>query len=180
VGSDRVVAVDVRVVCATHRNLDRLVRTGRFREDLYYRIAVARVRIPALRERREDIRALVSMFSREAAERYGLPKPKWTAGAQRALFEHDWPGSIRKREHSVEVAMARAGKGAIRPDHLGIRQRSEVSSGTWDASLNEFKRRLLTEVLTRHAGNRTRAARELGISRQALLYQLKKLELDHL
>jgi transcriptional regulator with AAA-type ATPase domain len=180
VGSDRVVRVDVRVVCATHRNLERLVRRGRFREDLYYRIAVARVTMPALRNRLEDIRVLAVLFGREAADRYGLPEPTWTTGAHRALLAHDWPGNIRELKHTVEVAMARAGSRSIGPEHLGITATRRVPRGTWNASLTEFKQRLLTEVLTRHAGNRTRAARELGISRQALLYQIKKLGLDEL
>jgi DNA-binding NtrC family response regulator len=180
VGSDRSRILDVRVICATHRNLDRRVREGRFRRDLYYRMAVAKVSVPPLRERREDIPVLRTVFEREASRQHGLPVSRWTRGAAKALANHDWPGNVRELKHTVEVAMARAAGEPIRPDHLPMAETEPVRRATWDVALAEFKRRLITEVLTRHAGNRSAAARELGISRQALLYQLKSLNLNDL
>jgi transcriptional regulator with AAA-type ATPase domain len=180
VGSDRTVVMDVRVVCATHRNLERLVREGRFRRDLYYRIAVVEIRVPPLRERLEDISILRSIFEHEAAQRHGLQKSKWTAAAEKRLQSHRWPGNVRELKHTVEVAMARASGSSIRPDHLPLTEQPTALRGSWEGVLAEFKRRFLAEVLTRHRGNRSAAARELGISRQALLYQLKKLDLGDL
>jgi len=180
VGSDRSTTLDVRVICATHRNLERRVREGRFREDLYYRIAVAKVPVPALRERPEDIPILRSIFEKEASQRHGLQISSWTAAAERRLMNHGWPGNVRELKHSVEVAMARASGKTIRPEHLPLPDQGSVLRGSWEGALSGFKRRLLTEVLTRHRGNRSAAARELGISRQALLYQLKKLKLSEL
>ncbi len=180
VGSDRSLEVDVRVVCATHRNLERRVRQGRFREDLFYRIAVARIRVPALRERPEDIPVLRSIFEQDAVDRHGLPASAWSGAAERALLDHDWPGNLRELRHTVEVAMARAGSGVVRPEHLPLTAGRTIATGTWESSLAEFKQRLLTEMLNRHRGNRSRTARELGISRQALLYQIKKLGLEDL
>jgi transcriptional regulator with PAS, ATPase and Fis domain len=180
VGADRTGQVDVRVICATHRNLERRVREGRFREDLYYRIAVARIDVPALRERLEDIPILRAIFEREAARLHGLQVSRWSASSDRVLMSHRWPGNIRELKHPGEVAMSRARGGRIRPEHLPISSGDTVVRGTWENSLAAFKKRLLGEVLTRHHGNRSASARELGISRQALLYQLKNLGLKEL
>jgi len=180
VGADLTRVLDVRVLCATHRNLERRVREGRFREDLYYRIALAKIEVPPLRERLEDIPVLRSIFEEEAARRHGLPLSPWTAAAESRLMHHHWPGNIRELKHTVEVAMARASGAAVRPEHLPLAERRSRAHGTWESALEGFKRRLLTEVLTRNRGNRSAAARELGISRQALLYQLKKLDLTEL
>ena len=180
VGADHTRCLDVRVVCATHRNLERRVREGRFREDLYYRIVVAKVEVPPLRARIEDIPVLRSIFEHEVAARHNLKVPSWTAAATRSLANHRWPGNIRELKHTVKVAMARARGATIRPEHLRLVDAEPVIRGTWEATLAEFKRRLLVDVLGRHCGNRSAAARELGISRQALLYQIKKLGIDEL
>jgi len=180
VGSDQTKVSDARVICATHRNLERRVREGRFREDLYYRMAVAKVEVPTLRERIEDIPVLRRIFEQEASHRHGLQISPWTAAAELRLMQHHWPGNIRELKHTVEVAMARASGGPIRVDHLPFGERRPIPQGSWENTLASFKRRFLTEVLTRHRGNRSAAARELGISRQALLYQLKRLTLTEL
>jgi transcriptional regulator with AAA-type ATPase domain/tetratricopeptide (TPR) repeat protein len=180
VGADHTRRLDVRVICATHRNLERRVREGRFREDLYYRIVVAKVEVPPLRARIEDIPVLRSIFEREVSLRHNLSVPSWTAAAQRSLANHRWPGNIRELKHTVKVAMARSGGAAVRPEHLRLVDAEPVVRGTWEGALADFKRRLLSDVLGRHCGNRSAAARELGVSRQALLYQVKKLGLDEL
>jgi len=177
VGSDRTKLMDVRVVCATHRNLDRLVREGRFRGDLFFRMAVAKIGVPPLRKRIEDILVLRSIFEHESSHRHGLQVSKWSVAAERWLLNHRWPGNVRELKHTVEVAMARAGGGTIRPEHLPLTEQPTALRGTWESTVGDFKRRFLSEVLARHRGNRSAAARELGISRQALLYQLRKLDL---
>ncbi len=180
VGSDRTRVVEVRVVCATHRNLERRVREGRFRSDLFYRMGIAKIRVPPLRERLEDISILRSIFEHEASQRHGLPKSKWTVAAERRLLNHRWPGNVRELQHTVEVAMARASGTTIRPEHLPLTEQPAALRGTWENTVGDFKRRFLIEVLSRHRSNRSAAARELGISRQGLLYQLKKLDLGEL
>jgi transcriptional regulator with AAA-type ATPase domain len=180
VGADRTRCLDVRVICATHRNLDRRVREGRFREDLFYRMVVHRVEVPALRHRPADIPVLRSIFEREVASTHHLTIPTWTSAAERALLDHRWPGNVRELKHTVEAAMARSGGATIRPAHLRLMEREPATRGTWESTLAGFKRRLLTDVLVRHRGNRSAAARELGLSRQGLLYQIKKLGLDEL
>lgn len=178
VGSDRTKLMDVRVVCATHRNLDRLVREGRFRGDLFFRMAVAAIRVPPLRERVEDIPVLRSIFEHEASRQHGLQLSKWNSAAERWLLNHRWPGNVRELKHTIEVAMARATGGTIRPEHLPLTEQPTALRGTWESTVGDFKRRFLSEVLSRHRGNRSATARELGISRQALLYQIKKLDLS--
>jgi transcriptional regulator with PAS, ATPase and Fis domain len=180
VGADRPRCLDVRVVCATHRNLKRMMRERRFREDLYYRIAVVPVDVPPLRERPEDIPVLRSVFEEDVALRHQLPVPKWSVAADRLLMRHRWPGNVRELKHTVEVAMARSAGKTIRPEHVLIEPSETVIRGSWEGTLRDFKRRFLRQVLSRHRGNRSAAARELGISRQALLYQIKTLGLKEL
>jgi transcriptional regulator with PAS, ATPase and Fis domain len=177
VGADQSRIVDVRVVCATHRDLQRLIDQGRFRPDLFYRIGIANVVVPPLRERPEDIPLLREIFERDAADRHGLQVSSWTGVAEETLRRHDWPGNVRELRHTVEVAMARAAGQAIRPGHLPIEVDRPAVRRRWDDALADFRRRLLADALTRHHGNRSAAARELGISRQALLYQLKALKM---
>jgi len=177
VGSDRTKLMDVRVVCATHRNLERLVRESRFRGDLFFRMAVAKIRVPPLKERVEDIPILRSIFEHEASHQHKLQLSRWSLAAERWLLNHRWPGNVRELKHTIEVAMARAAGGTIRPEHLPLTEQPTALRGTWESTVGDFKRRFLSEVLSRHCGNRSATARELGISRQALLYQIKKLDL---
>ncbi len=180
VGSDRAERVDVRVVTATHRDLERMVAEGTFRADLYYRLATAVVRVPPLRERREDIPLLVAIFQAEAV-RAGAPAPSgWSPAAERALLGHAWPGNVRELRHVVEAALARARGGPVLPGHLGIpggEGGRAPAVRRWDEAVAALRRDLIREALEAAGGNRSRAARLLGISRQTLLYHMRVLGL---
>jgi len=179
VGSTEGRTVDVRIVAATHRNLERRMREGTFRPDLYYRIAGLPVTIPPLRERREDIVELIRLFEAEALARHGLKPCRWSSESQKALRRYDWPGNVRELRQTVEVALVRAAGGIVLPEHLPIDVSDDFPVGTWSEAQTEFRRRFLTSALRRNHGNRTATARELGISRQALLYHLRKLGLTN-
>ncbi|MFV2072569.1 MAG: sigma 54-interacting transcriptional regulator [Thermoanaerobaculales bacterium] len=180
VGSDRAVNIDVRIISATHRDLERCVREGSFRQDLYYRIAFPTLAIPPLRERREDIPLLKKLFEDQALARHGLSPGRWSREAEAALAAYHWPGNVRELRQTVEVAMVRAAGASIGVEHLGIPLKEELPTGTWEEALADFRRRFLLSALRRNAGNRSATARELGISRQALLYHIRALGLAKL
>jgi len=178
VGSDVSRTVDVRVVTATNLDLDQLRKKGLFRSDLYFRMALAPVTIPPLRERREDIPVLRDLFAELAAARHGLAPARWGRAAEQALLAHAWPGNVRELRHVVEVAMIRAGGGAVDASSLPAAGAAEPPAGTWVEALARFRRQLLESTLDRHGGNRSAAARALGITRQTLLYHLKALGIE--
>jgi transcriptional regulator with AAA-type ATPase domain len=178
VGSDQTHQVDVRIVTATHRNLEVRIQDGSFRQDLFYRIATAQIRIPTLRERRDDIPLLRSIFSHEVARRNGQSEQRWSHEADQLLLKYHWPGNVRELKHAVELAMVRAGGATVHSAHLPISATSELPRGAWDEAMQEFRRRFLVEALRRNQGNRSATARELGISRQTLLYHIRSLGLQ--
>jgi transcriptional regulator with AAA-type ATPase domain len=177
VGSDQTHQVDVRIITATHRNLEERIQDGSFRQDLFYRIATAQIHIPALRERRDDIPLLRSIFCREVARRNGQSEPRWSHEADQVLLRYHWPGNVRELKHAVELAIVRAGGATVHSEHLPITATSELPRGTWDEAMQEFRRRFLAEALRRNQDNRSATARELGISRQTLLYHIRSLGL---
>ncbi|MBI2460430.1 MAG: sigma-54-dependent Fis family transcriptional regulator [Candidatus Rokubacteria bacterium] len=186
VGDTRVIQVDVRVIAATNRDLDEEVRQGAFREDLYYRLTVFPIRLPPLRERREDIPLLVEhCLGRMAEEADGKPK-RLSPDALRVLTSYSWPGNVRELEHVLERAALLSEEEVITerdlPPHLTAPQNELAVTlpedalglpGTTARIIREVERELIRRALARTANNRTEAARLLGISRRALLYKLK-------
>jgi DNA-binding NtrC family response regulator len=175
VGATRSKNVDVRIISATHHDLDRRVREGGFRQDLYYRIAAPPLTIPPLRDRRQDIPLLRDLFERDAVNRHGMTPAAWSNEAQSVLNRHPWPGNVRELRQAVEVAMVRAAGSVVRPEHLPITETVIAQTGTWEDAQRDFRRSFLGAALERNGGNRSATARELGISRQALLYHLRNL-----
>jgi DNA-binding NtrC family response regulator len=178
VGSSRVRRVDVRVLAATNADLRREVAEGRFREDLLYRLNTVEIRLPPVRERREDISQLAALFLAEQAVRYKKPAAALTPGAMRALLEHAWPGNVRELRHAVERAVLMARGASVTEDDLGLQ--SQIASGAPapgeladDLTLEGAERLLIQRALARHAGNVSRAAEALGVSRSALYRRLQ-------
>jgi two-component system response regulator AtoC len=186
VGSNQVIKVDVRVVAASNKNLEVLVREGKFRDDLFYRLDVVRINLPPLRERREDIPLLTDSFVREFARQNGKKIAGLSADAQEALQRYDWPGNVRELRAAIEHGVA-----LCRGDRIGVRDlpprvigqstapdRSPVGSLA-PASLNlEAMEKLFIERALRMTdGNITEAAKMLGISRRTLHRKIKALRL---
>jgi DNA-binding NtrC family response regulator len=182
-GGTRELSADVRLLTATHRDLKAAVDEGAFRADLYYRIGVTVIHLPPVRERtREDRLALVQRVLAElAGEIPGLPT-EITGEALERLMAHPWPGNVREMRNALERAMIMArGRAAIGPEHLGADLRGGRGAGvrrSGPVSLKESERRQIERVLKLNAGNRTRAARDLGISRVTLLKKLREYGLD--
>ncbi len=188
VGSDRELSVDVRVIAATNRDLADLVREGRFREDLYYRLNVIEIQVPPLRERREDIPLLVDHFCRKYAQESGKSVDGFSPEAMKKLVEHDFPGNVRELENLVERAVILASGDWIQPEDVvasarhtedGSLSLATVRDRGWtlDDALGDLESRLIREALDSTGGNRTEAAKLLGISFRSLRYRLDKLEI---
>jgi DNA-binding NtrC family response regulator len=182
VGASGVKTVDVRVIAATHRDLERAVSEGAFRQDLFYRLNVLHVRVPALRERREDIPLLARHFLRVACERRRLAA-SFAPAALAALAAYSWPGNVRQLENTVErLALGGAG-GVIDVEDLpealrGAEAGLESTLFTGLPSLDEIEKRYLRHVLAAVKGNRRRAADVLGIDRRTLYRMAERFGLD--
>lgn len=179
VGSEKQIRVDVRLVCATHHDLRQLVESGRFREDLYYRINVIHLRIPPLRERPEDILWLARHFADEhSAKRGGVPFSFNTA-AERALLSHPWPGNIRELKHCVERACILAERPQLGPEALlgdvpSHPDGADVSGETLIAYLDACEKRHIERMLAAHTWRVGETAEALGISRKNLWEKMRK------
>ena len=181
VGSTHVDRVDVRLIAATNRDLQKAVADGSFREDLYYRLNVVGVRLPPLRERREDIQQLLEHFLKTACAEAGVGTKKFSAGALKALTGHTWPGNIRELQNEVRrlVALADDVIGPELLDHLRHAARVPVKSGGGLAgqSLRDIERQAIIETLALTGGNKAETAKRLGISRRALYDKISKYEI---
>ena len=166
----------MRIVAATHRDLEAMVRDGSFRQDLFFRLAGITVRIPPLRERLDDIPVLRRHFELEASSRDNLLPVRWSRDADEAMLRHPWPGNVRELRHTVMAAMVWRGGGVVRAEDLPFGTSGPAPPrGTWDEAMTELRRELLADALRRNDGNRSAAARDLGLSRQTLLYHLRNL-----
>ncbi len=184
VGDNRIVPIDVRVLAATLRDLEADVMAGRFRDDLFYRLNVISLRIPPLRERKEDIPLLVNHFLKKNQERFGLPVFGIDKDAMEMLIDYEWPGNVRELENCIERAMILTDSDSIKISSLpksiskSIARSSTVNISDDQLSIKHHAR-LLEENLIRRAlektgGNRTHAAKLLEISHRTLLYKLKE------
>jgi two-component system NtrC family response regulator len=183
VGGMQTIRVDVRIIAATNRDLDQLVKEKKFRDDLYYRLSVVPIKIPPLRERKEDIPFLVDFFINKysSTEKYSINRE-----AMSALQKYDWPGNVRELENSVEriLTMATGSDLTIAdiPDHLlvgdsesGIANIQIPENGI---SLDSLERMVISGMLKKTGGNRSKTARLLQIPRHVLLYRMKKFGLE--
>ena len=185
VGESKPRKIDVRVIAATARNLEADVKTGRFREDLYYRLNVVRLEVPALRDRREDIPLLVNHFVTHFRERLGKPVRTVADDALDRMTNYRWPGNVRELQNVVERAVILADGDRITlgelPQNIVAATSPDASSGKQDFSLRRARRAFEADLLKRALracnGNRTHAARLLEISHRALLYKIKEYSL---
>jgi two-component system response regulator AtoC len=192
VGAGRVEKVDVRVVASTNRDLAAEARAGRFREDLYYRLAVVEFVVPPLRDRRDDIPALAEEFARRYAERFGLEGVRLAPALLERLREADWPGNVRQLENAVARLLALSAGGEIGPDALedarvegALAQPAEASSAprtggtsgaelTLKEQLDAVERGIIARALASTGGNQSEAARRLGVSRGTLIERIRR------
>ena len=194
-GGSEPLAVDVRIVSATHRRLEEEIEKGNFRADLFYRLQVVTIVVPPLRERREDVPVLAETFARRASRRYNLPPRTIGPAALKRLLEYDWPGNVRELRNAVERAMILAEGDELTADDLsdlpkvgGEGKHGVAEEGRGGAlsvpftsdfreDRREFERRYIARCLEESGGNVTRAAGILGMHRQSLQHKLRELGL---
>jgi two-component system response regulator AtoC len=188
VGSGRIEKVDVRIVACTNRDLEAEARAGRFREDLYYRLAVVELVAPALRDRREDVPLLAREFARHYADKFGVADVQLTEPLMRELARADWPGNVRQLENLVARMIALSSGGVLDVDALegrGVEQAARGAEGALDSGLSlkeqveAFERGLIARALDQSQGNQSEAARILGMSRPTLIDKIKKYGLGN-
>src|SRR5689334_13068142 len=200
-GEQRPSKVDVRIIAATNTDLEEMVAQGRFREDLYYRLNVIRLRVPPLRERRSEIPTIVNYYVNHYSAKFGRKDIQITPQAVDLLMVSDWPGNVRQLCNEIQRTVARAEDGTvITPAHLSPELKRTSSptppsgaasitslppsniqttgTGTLAAALAEVERRMISDALRRHGGNISRAARELGLTRRGLYLKLERHELS--
>jgi DNA-binding NtrC family response regulator len=182
VGGEDTVEVDVRIVAATNKDLKEEIRKGTFREDLYYRLNVVNIRVPPLRERRDDIPLLAMAFLSEFSEENGKKLEGFDPKARQALYAYPWPGNVRELRNSVESAVVMASSGLIGLDDLppGVRSSGEerdvrVPIGS---TLEEAEKILIRETLAALGGNKSRSAEVLGIGRKTLYQKIEEYGLE--
>jgi DNA-binding NtrC family response regulator len=174
VGSSRTRQVSVRIVSATNATLSEEVSSGRFRQDLLFRLNTIEIRLPALRDRREDIPALASHFLKQHAQRYRKHLTAFEPVAMQALLDHPWPGNIRELDHAIERGVLMAQASVIRLGELGLRLDRDQGSRVEDMSLEEVEGFLIKKAMARFDGNVSQAAKALGLSRSALYRRLQR------
>jgi len=175
IGSTQAVPIDIRLICATNRNLDQMVKEGLFREDLLFRINTIVIDVPPLRERGEDILILADFFLRKYSSKYNKPGININRQAQEKLLQYSWPGNVRELQHAIEKAVILCDSLIIKPDdfylrHTGVPQPGENSFMT----LDEMERQFIMKTVEQYNGNLSAAANHLGISRPTLYNKLKK------
>jgi DNA-binding NtrC family response regulator len=186
-GSSAPVQVDIRLICATNRDLEKMVQEGTFRQDLYFRISVFRIDLPPLRDRRDDIPLLAEFFSRQFADLHNKNVRGSTPGFVSSLVRHDWPGNVRELQNVIERSLIlsegpQLSVQDLPPELKNLAVSTELASGSFHDAMRHFKRELVLGALRVSGGNRQKAAQDLQISRSYLHRLLKQLNIpdeDH-
>ena len=168
VGGESTIAVNVRVISATNQDLMQAVRQGRFREDLYYRLNVIPIRIPPLRERKTDIPLLAEHFLRQSQVQYGRKPPVISRQALSLMLDYKWPGNVRELQNTIQYAIVKSRSGAIRPGDLPMELRPEESACAKPGPARKLALPSVIKALRKTGGNKSRAARLLGVGRATL------------
>jgi DNA-binding NtrC family response regulator len=177
IGSTKPVSTDIRLLCATNRNLGQMVKEGLFREDLLYRINTIHIEVPPLRERGNDILALAEFFLKKYSYKYNKQNLKINQPAMEKLIRYPWPGNVRELQHAVEKAVILSDKDILKPDDFFTQDKPGFSSYNSTPTLEEMEKQLIQQALDRNNGNFSAAATQLGITRQTLYNKIKKSKL---
>ncbi|HTZ97563.1 MAG TPA: sigma-54 dependent transcriptional regulator [Terriglobales bacterium] len=174
VGSSQTRRVDVRIISATNADLNQDVATGRFRQDLLFRLNTVEIQLPPLRDRRQDIPLLAMYFLHRYSERYRKPANTFDPAAMQAMLEYAWPGNVRELDHAIERAVLLSSGDTLRVSDLSLRAPRESTQRLEELSLEEVESLLIRKAIDRYSGNISQAAEALGLSRSALYRRLQK------
>lgn len=176
IGGRTSIDVDVRIIAATNQDLSVRITEGKFREDLYYRLAVVNITMPALKERPGDVQLLAQSFIDQFAREHGRAAPKFTQAALRAMEHHEWPGNVRELHNRVRRSYIMLEGNSIRPEDLELADEESVDPGkTLKAAREDLERSMVLDALRRNQGKISHTANELGISRPTLYELMEKL-----
>jgi len=179
-GSHKEIPIDVRLVCATNMPLYQMVSENKFRQDLLYRINTVEIKLPALRERIEDIEPLVTHFLDQYCKKYKIVKKRLSANTLKRLQMHHWPGNIRELQHAVERAVIMSEGNMLEPHDFFLsepEEKNDVNSLPANMNLEDTEKMLIRKVVDKHGGNISRAAKELGLTRASLYRRMEKYDL---
>lgn len=186
IGGSRTMRVDTRIVAATNRDLEKEVAEGRFREDLFYRLKVFPLRVPPLRERREDVPLLAGHFLKRYAQEFGRSVEGFSQQAMELLSAYEWPGNVRELENEIQRIIIQLDEGGIvEPAHLSARirkvenllERVQARKGSLKEMVEQVEKWILLEALKEHGNNKSQTARTLGITREGLHKKLKNYKM---
>ncbi len=174
VGDSKTEAVDIRVVAATNRDLEEEIKKGNFREDLFYRLNVVNLHLPALRERGDDVIVIAKYFLKRYSGEYGARVKGFTPGALAAMRKYSWPGNIRQLENRIKKAVVLADKTLVGPEDMDLFPEALAAIVPLSQAREEFTRRYILEVLEQNNGNRTKTARDLGVDPRTIFRYLER------
>jgi DNA-binding NtrC family response regulator len=174
IGSNQPISTDIRLICATNRDIESMVSKGLFREDLLYRINTIQIELPPLRERGNDIVVLADFFLKKYTYKYNKSNLKINLQAYEKLMNYSWPGNIRELQHTIEKAVILSDSNIIKPDDLYPRQTSTADGAFPFTTLEEMEKQMIQKAIEKNNGNFTAAADQLGVTRQTLYNKLKK------
>jgi DNA-binding NtrC family response regulator len=173
-GSNQQIPVDIRLICATNRNLENMIKEGLFREDLLYRINTIQIELPPLRDRGNDIIILAEFFIKKYCHKYKKPDIKINRQAIDKLLSYSWPGNIRELQHTIEKAVILSESTVLRTEDLYLKSPSLAINDSSFTTLDEMESHMISQALEKNKGNFTAAAEQLGITRQTLYNRLRK------
>jgi transcriptional regulator with PAS, ATPase and Fis domain len=174
VGSSKAEKVDIRVVAATNRDLEQMVRESTFREDLYYRLNVVNLWLPPLRDRGDDVLIIAKTLLSKYAEEFHSEVKGFSPAAIAAIRKYDWPGNIRQLQNRIKKALVLCERTLLGPDDLDLGAAADIGIMPLEKAKEDFQRRYVLEVLERNAGNRTQTARDLGVDPRTIFRYLEK------
>lgn len=177
IGSNKPLPVDIRLICATNRNLDKMVADGTFREDLLYRINTILIDIPPLRERKEDIIAIAGYFLKIYCNKYRKPDYYITDSGLAKLTSYQWPGNVRELQHTIEKAVILSDNRELTPDDFFFKPAMPGMNDVLEGTIEEMEQKMIVKVLHKNNLNFSVAAEQLGITRQTLYNKMKKYNL---
>ncbi len=176
IGSNQMIPFNIRLICATNKNLESMVNEGLFREDLLYRINTIQIEVPPLRERGDDILLLSEFFLKKYTDKYNKPHLRINQQALDKLIKYAWPGNIRELQHTIEKAVILSESNVLKPDDFFMRPLQSAKPGKMDLTLSDMEMKMISHAIDKHNGNLSAAADQLGITRQTLYNKIKKSE----
>jgi len=174
IGSNQLINTDIRLICATNKDIEGMVRNGLFREDLLYRINTIHIELPPLRERGDDIIVLADYFLKKYVYKYNKPILKMNQQTHDRLLEYSWPGNIRELQHTIEKAVILSESSILKPEDLNLKNPGSAKDKDSLKTFEDMEKSMIQQAIDKNKGNFTAAAEQLGITRQTLYNRIKK------